>query len=391
MMKILTMTWSVYDERLQGLDGHCTGGGLLIKQIANYIGKYEESYLFIGQHRFGSMKIDNINIVKTDYVFDDIDYSASNQGRLEHMERAFCMALDDIQPDVVNIHGIGDLACRCARVCQSRGITLVATNHLQTGKVLSPEIGYSKAQAMADEFYNIVRTNIIAVSSGVKNKLLEDYSYMVNEDITVILNGTDYKVEYKNNLNLPMQKDNDCKLLLCVGTLIPRKNPLQIVRAYLLLPEYIKKHIKIVFCGKDCMDGQLQEMINDDHVDKNIIYAGMLDHSKMNEYYSMADGLIMTSLSEGLSLTMLEMMAYGKPVVTFSDLEGVSDIYTPEAVCCANDRTDEALAKAIIEWYKKEWNDDVICQHAKYFNLDRMARDYIEYYKRIIIRTCKKS
>lgn len=48
-MKILSMAWTIYDERLREFSKDCTGGGLVIKNICEYIGRDVASYLFIGK------------------------------------------------------------------------------------------------------------------------------------------------------------------------------------------------------------------------------------------------------------------------------------------------------------------------------------------------------
>ena len=53
-------------------------------------------------------------------------------------------------------------------------------------------------------------------------------------------------------------------------------------------------------------------------------------------------------------------------------------------ICFAEDRSDQGLADAIVEWDQRNWDRDYIVQYSKYFSMERMAADYIKFYKQSI-------
>lgn len=377
-MKILSMAWSIYDERIEKFQNNCTGGGLMIKNICEYIGKKEESYLFIGSCHLPEIKIGNIHIVRTDMKIDDKDNDlVRNETYINNMTKKFALALEDINPDIVNFHGLGVLVQHCIQVCVEKKIPYVYTEHLYIG--LNEVIeNYGVSVEWEKMLFNIPQLPIIAVSHGMKEKILQDFP---KSQIKVILNGTDFiaqKVEsdYRNKYNLQNKK-----ILLCVGTISARKNQKQIVDAYLKLPIEIQDNLRIIFCGRDSAQGRLQESIYLSKLKDKLIYVGAVSSKEMKKYYSIADGLIMPSLAEGLSIAALEAIAYGLPVIMFSDSECAKDLNNEKVTCFAEKRDDNSLAKAIRKWYICNWDRDYIIKFSKYFSMERVAEDYINYYK----------
>lgn len=383
-MKILSMAWAIYDSRIPEFCDNCTGGKLVIKNICEYIGRKQESYLFLGRSKLPEMKLDHIHIVGTDYCPDVEDANLDvNEKRLRTMSQAFENAINRIMPDIVNFHGIGILAQKCMEICRDKNIPYVYTDHLfiEENPVFA---GYDTNLEWQRSIYSIPELQVIAVSSGMKKKILRSFPQIPSENISVITNGTDFEAELVNSgLSQKYDLENK-KVLLCVGTINYRKNQSQIVKTFKLLPTHYRNNIKIVFCGKDRMNGKLLADIVDAGLQNNMFYAGAISSQEMKAYYSIADGLIMPSYAEGLSIAALEAIAYGLPVIMFSDSECAEDLADEKVVCFAKERSDECLARAIAEWYEKNWDRQYIVDYAKYFTMERVADEYIEYYKNIL-------
>lgn len=385
-MKILSMAWTIYDKRITGFSKDYTGGGLMIKNICEYIGRIHESYLFIGRFKISEQDLGNIHIVGTDCCPDTKEVCTdASEKHLKTMTDAFRIAIEKINPDIVNFHGIGELMQRCINVCIDKNIPYVYTDHLFVGTDANIK-GYSANVKWEKEVYCIPNLKVIAVSTGMKKKILKNYPYILPEDISVIQNGTDFIAEWKaGDLREKAGLENK-KVLLCVGTINYRKNQCQIVDAFQLLPLQVQNGIKVIFCGKDGLDGELQEHIAAAGLQDELIYAGAVSSEEMKTYYSVAAGLIMPSYAEGLSIAALEAIAYGLPVIMFSDSECADDLKDEQVVCFAVERTDAHLAQAIKKWYEKKWDNDTIIKFSKFFNMERVADDYINYYRKCLAR-----
>lgn len=384
-MKILSVTWAIYDDRLKEFSLNCTGGGLVVRNICEYIGRKEESYLLIGCCSLPSIRLGHINIIDT-VSFAGIESKPStNEDHVRAMVRAFESTLSKIKPTIVNVHGIGELSKICVEICIARGVPCVYTEHLYIG-LNSKIIGYDRAVLWENEMYSIPGIQVIAVSTGMKKKVMKDFPQIPEMNIHVIKNGTDFKADFiKSNIKEKYAEKEE-KILLCVGTVLARKNQCQLVEAFQLLPRKIQDDIKIVFCGRDGMKGNLQNEIQKAGLGNKLIYAGAFSSEEMKKFYSIADGLVMPSLAEGLSIAALEMLAYGKPVIMFSDSECADDLNDEQVTCFAKIRTSQSLAEAIVKWYEKEWDSEYIKKYVKLFSMENMAENYIDYYNHLLVK-----
>ena len=377
-MKVLFVTWTIYDERLKEFSSNCTGGGLVIKNLCNYVGKIVESYLFIGRYRFPEIKLDNFTIIDTLNKVSD----SGCVSHLEIMNYLFRKTIEELRPDVVNVHGNGDFSQSCIKMCLGLNVPVVYTSHLYIGqeRVIDK---YNRNVQWEKQLFSIPRLNIIAVSSGMKNKIISDFPG-IKSNIVAIKNGTDFRAETIPSSIIERFKLYNKKILLCVGTIMVRKNQLQLVRAFQLLDSDLKNNIAIIFCGNDRQEGQLQRKISENNLQDSLIYVGSLSSEDMKKYYSICDGLIMPSLAEGLSIAALETIAYGQPVIIFRDSECAEDLNDDKVCVFADNRADQTLANAIEKWYFTDWSVEYIKKYSEYFSMERMANEYVEYYTSLL-------
>lgn len=375
-MKILSVVWTVQDDMFPKLKGDLTGGAILIRNICDFIGRSHESYLLIGSVPIDTVKVGNIRYV-TNGLTEGI--YKNNAERLKRDVLAFKNAIDNIQPDFVNFHGEGDFICACIRICQEWNIPFVVSVHLYVARdQVIPE--YEKAKKYWTDLFEIPNVKYIAVSSGLKNRILSDYPQIPEKSITVIKNGTDYVAEYGKCTIREDLKLGSAKILLMAGTINARKNQMQVVRAFSLLPDNIKDGLRIIFCGVDRMGGKLTEAIQREKLDQYLKYVGPVLTEDMGKYYFISDGYIMSSLAEGLSISLLEAIRFGIPLIMFSDSECALDLCDERVAVFADKRSDAKLADAIVEWYKKAWDREFIKKYSENFTMEEVVNNYIKYY-----------
>lgn len=378
-MRILSVAWAIYDSRIEQFCGNCTGAGLVIKNLCEYIGKEHESYLYIGQYDIDDIKLGNINIIGN-VLEDNVN---KYKTRAERLTCQFERKVLEIKPDIVNIHGIGEIAIKCIYICKKHKIPCVFIEHLYIGTNKTFE-KYDRDIEWERELYNIPDLNIVAVSTGMKKKILSDFNKINSNKIYVIKNGTDFTAEVIKSDLRKKYLIGDKKILLCVGNITQRKNQLQLIDAFELLPQYIQDKLSIIFCGIDRMNGSLEEKIKKEDLQNELIYVGAVDSNEMKKFYSIADGLVMPSLAEGLSIAALEALAYGLPIIMFANSECAEDLNDEHVSAFAKNRDSKSLAEAIDIWYNKKWNRRYIEKYSENFTIRRMADEYIELNKRII-------
>lgn len=377
------MAWSIYDDKLKEFCTNCTGGGLVIKNLCEYIGKREESFLFIGKYILPEMMLGNIHIVANDMDKEEYCDLDQKKAHLERITNAFKYIMQEMKPDVVNMHGIGEFAIRCIHICHENNIPCAFVEHLYIGlnKTFKK---YDRDIIWEKELYNISNLEIVAVSTGMKNKILRDYPFIEQSNIHVIKNGTDFCSQIVQSSLRKKYNLEGKKVLLCVGTITERKNQLQIISTFQLLPQEKKDNIAVIFCGVDRMEGKFQDEIISAGLEHQLIYVGAVSSNEMKEYYSIANGLVMPSYAEGLSIAALEAISYGLPLIMFSDSECAEDLNDYKVSILVETRNDQELANAIINWYENDWNQEYIKSYSKKFTMERMADEYIKLNRKLI-------
>lgn len=288
--------------------------------------------------------------------------------------------------DVVHIHGIGFATKPYIDCCEQLKIKYIVTLHglnsfSESVKMGSAEKKFEKLFLRFAAKNNILLT---VVSTGILNTI----SNFIDADasnIHVVTNGADL-AEEENKINILNIREkykigNKNKIMLCVGNLTQRKNQLQIVRAYNLLPFRVKEKLSILFIGNDETGGEIKRNIYDHGLENNLILCGYVYKELMTSYYRQADYTILTSLSEGFGLSVIEGFVFGLPNLMYKDLDAVEDIFNEKAILVLSQRSDDALAYGITKMLSVDWDREYIRQYAEKFSLEKMGEKYLKIYQ----------
>jgi glycosyltransferase involved in cell wall biosynthesis len=159
---------------------------------------------------------------------------------------------------------------------------------------------------------------IITISEFTKNDLIKKYSVDPSKIIVAhcAVNIENFKrtqlaTSIKKKYNLP----ND--YLLYLGTIEPRKNIANLLRAYSKLPKNIKDQYPLVLAGGGGWnDDEIKSEIEKVKKDSQIIQTGYVDEKDIPALYSGAELFLYPSHFEGFGMQILEAMACGTPVLT---------------------------------------------------------------------------
>ncbi len=377
-MKVLTTVWALFDDNIQTLNVSRNGGAIMIYNICEYMGRKVDSYVFVGSRAISESEYNHIHITDNSrYLPDDRSDIVLWQ---QALQKRFEEILEELQPDYVLVQGGGDFSSYCISTCRKKRVPFSFVDHLYMGKA-GEDYTDPKTTEWENKEFSDPTLRIIAVGTAMKRNILRDYPEL--KDVCAIPNGTPYHGEVCSGSLAEKYSLDGKKVLLCSGSLQPRKNQLQLVRAFAMLPESYKRSIRVLFCGKDSARFPTKDLllsaIKDSNLEDMMFYIGTYPMDEMKKVYSVADALIMPSLSEGLSLVALEMLTYGKPVIMFADNETAGDVYDCKVAVLARDHSDQSLADAIMEWYDRDWDDTYITEYSNYFSMERVADDYIEY------------
>lgn len=203
--------------------------------------------------------------------------------------------LKDETPDMVHTHA--SLSARVAAfLC---GVPSVNTRHcIEQSKSFPKNIIYGFIN-------NLLSCKVIAVSKAVYDNLLSDG--IKKEKLNVIYNGIESLKKYSYQEKLKLKKElgipENAKAVGLVARLEEVKNPLSFVRA---AKRICKKRDDIYFVLTG--DGSLKDMVHSEcKGEDKIILTGYRED--IENIYNALDIITLTSVSEALSISLLEGMS----------------------------------------------------------------------------------
>lgn len=392
-MNVLTVAWNIYDDVKGDFEVGSNGFSVIVSNIVEYIGRVEQSFVMVGDRTVNDREINSAKLIGNERWLPLKRTKSNIDEWHKGLIKCFANAIDKKSIDFVFFHGIGAFVFNAIDYCITNHIKYAVVLHGYYGKgVESNSFGISKEHLDNEmHFIDDMESPIIVVGNGVKRKIVKNNPNINLKRINVIPNGTEKKcVEYNSDLSKRIASGNK-RVLSCIASFQPLKNQLQLVRAYSLLPEEIKRNLVVVLCGKDCRKPPYSEQVIKEikkrGLEKRILYIGELSPYDTKQLYYISDGIILPSLSEGLSVVVLESIMYGKPIIMFSDNPTAEDVGCPSATILVKEKTDEMLADGICRWYYSSWDKIIIKKYAEYYSMERVANDYIQYAKEKIGHT----
>lgn len=146
--------------------------------------------------------------------------------------------------------------------------------------------------------------NVVAVGKPLKELAMKTWE----GPISVIPNGVDGSVFFPADNEVP---ENGVINFALTAQLIPRKGIGLLVEAVDSLSPEHKAQVKVNIYGTGPMLEELLQLIDDKKLKNNIALCGLIAREDMNAVLQTNQMFIMSSLQEGLPLSLLEAMACG--------------------------------------------------------------------------------
>lgn len=158
--------------------------------------------------------------------------------------------------------------------------------------------------------YSVNKANkVVAVSETTKKDIVNLFK-IKEEKIKVIYNGV-------NELPLEKEIHTPQNFFLFVGSIKPRKNILNLVKAFVEFKKEDKQGFKLVLSGNK--GGKYYEkllsIIKENNLNKEVIFLGYVDDAQLSFIYKRAYALVYPSVIEGFGMTVLEAISQGTPVL----------------------------------------------------------------------------
>lgn len=220
------------------------------------------------------------------------------------------------KPDVIHFHAEGP--CACLPMAHKAGIRTVATIHgldwqrAKWGRLGSAYIKHGEKAAVksADE--------IIVLSRSAQEYFEQTY----NRKTVFIPNGMNPK-EPRPADEIRQRWDlEEGSYILFLGRLVPEKRPELLIDAF----KNIETDKRLVIAGGGSDTSEYEQQLHEQaESDRRVIFTGFVTGEPLAELYSNAYCYVLPSDVEGMPMSLLEAMAYGRACVT-SDIPECSNV-----------------------------------------------------------------
>jgi len=266
------------------------------------------------------------------------------------------------------------------RVCTIHDVTDRTHPHFHTA------VNRNAAHLGMQQLRDAVGTSYIAISESTKRDLLQEYPYIDESRIRLISESIDrhhfsptYHAERKQWIRR-MLGVGEAPFLLTLSTLEPRKNLLNVLRAF----EDLKRtghypDLKLVCAGnRGWMNrSEYKSLLRI----PDVVFPGFIDEEWLPDAYSEAVGLCYVSHYEGFGLPILEALACGTPVLcgknsSQPEVAGAVGVY-------ADAEDIDAIAEGMKELLEAGEHPEIMrtCMHQSWnFSWYRVARETLQYY-----------
>ncbi|MBI3733361.1 MAG: glycosyltransferase family 4 protein [Chloroflexi bacterium] len=183
------------------------------------------------------------------------------------------------------------------------------------------------------------------------------------------------------------EKGLPAHFILYLGTLEPRKNVANLVRAYAALPRNGPERPKLVIAGgKGWGYDDVFAAVEQTGVQSDVIWAGYVPQSELPLWYNSADLFVFPSWFEGFGLPVLEAMACGVPAIT-SNVSSLPEVAGDAALTVppADTRAlSEAMERALYDLPLRAQMRERGLRQAQSFSWKRTARQTADVYQQVL-------
>lgn len=232
----------------------------------------------------------------------------------------------DWKPDIVHSQTEFTMFIQAKKIAKDLDIPLLHTYHTVYEDYthyfsLNKKIGKELAKQFTKQ---IIKTTdgVVVPTNKIYNLLTE---YNIHEDIYVAPTGINVQklsecddFDIRSGYKIPEDKH----IVLFLGRIGKEKNITEILQ---YLENIDRDDIVFIIAGAGPFLSELKDICSNSKIRDRLIFTGMIDSSKVGNFYSKADVFVSASTSETQGLTFIESMACSTPIICRHDdcLDGV--------------------------------------------------------------------
>ena len=245
-------------------------------------------------------------------------------------------------------------------------ISVVCVLHCHYTHLAASDEKKSRRHALRGLLERLITTkapHLVAVSESVKKEYIAHFGNKL-ERITVIPNGIDQAYILRQAETHPgiLPKNDDHFIIGSVGRFIPRKNYAVLIKAFAQLHMSVPQ-LRLLIIGFGPEQEALERLIKALDVERAVtLIVGQSAYG----YYPFIDLFVQPSLSEGLSIALLEAMSFGIcPIVTGRNHPVIKDQ--------SNGMIIEPTKQALVHGIKRLYEDSALRK-----SYGRQAKETVE-------------
>ncbi len=235
----------------------------------------------------------------------------------------------DFAPDIIHIHnefGIGMSGLLCAKILR---VPLVYTLHTMYDDYIyyiAPKPLVKAATKVSRRYFKFIAKHSNALT-GPSQKCQEYFRLTgLKKDVSVIPNAVEVDQfsprevpeEVKDGLREKCGIRDDSMVACFVGRL-GREKSVDVLLDYWKAGVKPEDHIHLVVIGDGPVRPELEEQAKALGIEDMVTFTGRVEHEDLPPYYALCDVYVTASLSDTNSISMLEGMCSGLPVLQRND------------------------------------------------------------------------
>lgn len=232
----------------------------------------------------------------------------------------------DWKPDIVHSQTEFTMFIQAKKIAKDLDIPLLHTYHTVYEDYthyfsLNKKIGKELAKQFSKQIIKMT-DGVVVPTNKIYNLLTE---YNIQEDIYVAPTGINVQklsecddLDIRSGYKIPEDKH----IVLFLGRIGKEKNITEILQ---YLENIDRDDIVFIIAGAGPFLSELKDICSNSKIRDRLIFTGMIDSSKVGNFYSQADVFVSASTSETQGLTFIESMACSTPIICRRDdcLDGV--------------------------------------------------------------------
>jgi len=226
---------------------------------------------------------------------------------------------------------------------------------------------------------------ITAISKSTRDAVAK-YEYMPRNKIQVIYNGIkeiSLDEALQDKLLSRLGLSPDYRYIGTISRLEPIKNQKMMINAFFEVKKKIPK-VRLVIIGDGAKMQELKKLAESLDLQEDVIFTGFINDPQI--YIQLFELFLLSSFSEGTSMTVLEAMSLSKPCVV-TDVGGNPEVVENERTGMISPSDDvDSFSKGIIKLLmddikRSAFGSAAKEKYLKEFTVDRMVESYYLLYQ----------